>query len=118
MRAKRMPYEFWLKAMDTLSQLELRDKQGRLLSAQAAESRVRTEIAKIEKDNKLHYTPEQKDMLVQFQLRNAALESDMKANALWQSDRDTMIKHQGDTSFFGELGRSAEYWLDKFRIFK
>lgn len=118
MRAKQMPYELWLKAADTLSQLELRDKQGRLLSAQAAESRVRTEIAKIEKDNKLHYTPEQKDMLVQFELRNAGLESDMKANALWQSDRDTMIKHQGDTSFFGELGRSAEYWLDKFRLFK
>lgn len=118
MRAKQMPYELWLKATDTLSQLELRDKQGRLLSAQAAESRVRTEIAKIEKDNKLHYTPQQKDMLVQFELRNAGLESDMKANALWQSDRDTMIKHQGDTSFFGELGRSAEYWLDKFRIFK
>lgn len=118
MRAKQMPYELWIKAADVLSQINLRDKQGRLLSAQAAESRVRTEIAKIEKDNKLHYTPQQKDMLVQFELRNAGLESDMKANALWQSDRDTMIKHQGDTSFFGELGRSAEYWLDKFRVFK
>lgn len=118
MRAKQMPYEFWIKAADVLSQIDLRDKHGRLLSAQAAESRVRTEIAKIEKDNKLHYTPEQKDMLVQFELRNAGLESDMKANALWQSDRDAMIKHQGDTSFFGELGRAAEYWLDKFRIFK
>ena len=70
-RAKQMPYELWIEAMDAISQIDLRDKQGKLLSAEAAESRVRTALYNIEKDNKIHYTPQQMDILTRYSMINA-----------------------------------------------
>lgn len=70
-RAKQMPYELWIKAMDVTSQIDLRDKQGKLLSAEAAESRIRTALYQIEKDNKIHYTPQQMEILTRYSMINA-----------------------------------------------
>lgn len=70
-RAKQLPYELWIKAMDVTSQIDLRDKQGKLLSAEAAESRVRTALYNIEKDNKIHYTPQQMEILTRYSMLNA-----------------------------------------------
>lgn len=70
-RAKQMPYELWIKAMDVTSQIDLRDKQGKLLSAEAAESRIRTALYNIEKDNKIHYTPQQMEILTRYSMINA-----------------------------------------------
>lgn len=71
MRAKQMPYELWLKAQDVLSQVDLRDKQGRLVSAQEAESRSRTALNRLEAEQRIKFTPEQLKLLAQYQLDNA-----------------------------------------------
>lgn len=71
MRAKQMPYELWLKAQDVLSQVDLRDKQGHLVSAQEAESRARTALHKLEYDNHVKFTPEQVKMLTRMEWNNA-----------------------------------------------
>ena len=71
MRAKQMPYELWLKAQDVLSQVDLRDKQGRLVSAQEAEGRARTALHKLEYDNHVKFTPEQVKMLTRMEWNNA-----------------------------------------------
>lgn len=70
-RAKQMPYELWIQAMDVISQIDLRDKQGKFLSADAAESRIRTALYQIEKDNKIHYTPQQMEILTRYSMVNA-----------------------------------------------
>lgn len=70
-RAKQMPYELWLKAQDVLSQVDLRDKQGKLMSAEAYESSLRSVLYQIEKDNKVHFTPEQRDLLTRYEMANA-----------------------------------------------
>lgn len=71
MRAKQMPYELWLKAQDVLSQVDLRDKQGKLMSAEAYESSLRSALYEIEKDNKVHFTPEQRELLTRYEMANA-----------------------------------------------
>lgn len=71
MRSKQMPYELWLKAQDVLSQVDLRDKQGRLVSAQEAESRSRTALNKLEAEQRIKFTPQQLELLAQYQLQNA-----------------------------------------------
>lgn len=71
MRAKLMPYELWLKAQDVLSQVDLRDKQGRLVSAQEAESRSRTALNKLEAEQRIKFTPQQLELLAQYRLQNA-----------------------------------------------
>lgn len=71
MRAKQMPYELWLKAQDVLSQVDLRDKQGRLVSAQEAESRSRTALNRLEEEQRVKFTPQQLELLAQYQLQNA-----------------------------------------------
>lgn len=71
MRAKLMPYETWVKAMDVMSQVDLRDKQGRLVSAQEAESRARTALHKLEAEQRVKFTPEQLDMLARMEWNKA-----------------------------------------------
>lgn len=71
MRAKQMPYELWLKAQDVLSQVDLRDKQGKLMSAEAYEASLRSALYEIEKDNKVHFTPEQRELLTRYEMANA-----------------------------------------------
>lgn len=71
MRAKQIPYDIWIRASDMLSQVDLRDKQGKLLSAQAYESSLRSALYEIEKENKVHFTPEQRDLLTRYEMANA-----------------------------------------------
>ena len=71
MRAKQIPYDIWIKATDMLSQVELRDKQGKLMSAEAYEASLRSALYEIEKDNKIRFTPEQKELLTRYEMANA-----------------------------------------------
>lgn len=71
MRAKLMPYETWIKAMDVMSQVDLRDKQGRLVSAQEAESRARTALHRLEAEQRVRFTPDQLNMLSRYYMANA-----------------------------------------------
>ena len=71
MRAKLMPYDSWVKAMDVMSQVDLRDKQGRLVSAQEAESRARTALHKLEAEQRIRFTPDQLNMLSRYYMANA-----------------------------------------------
>lgn len=78
MRAKQMPYELWIKAADVLSQIDLRDKQGRLLSQQTATEKINTEIRRIEADNHIKYTPEQREILTGFAFQGAQYDVQLK----------------------------------------
>lgn len=71
MRAKQIPYDIWIKATDMLSQVDLRDKQGKLMSAEAYEASLRSALYEIEKDNKVHFTPEQRELLTRYEMANA-----------------------------------------------
>lgn len=71
MRAKLMPYDSWVKAMDVMSQVDLRDKQGRLVSAQEAESRARTALHRLEAEQRIRFTPDQLNMLSRYYMANA-----------------------------------------------
>ena len=71
MRAKQIPYDIWIKATDMLSQVDLRDKQGKLMSAEAYEASLRSALYEIEKDNKVHFTPQQRELLTRYEMANA-----------------------------------------------
>lgn len=58
-------------------------------------------------------------MLTQKQAdRMAEIYVDDAASRNYLLNREASIKMGGDNWYFGDLGRGAEYWLDKFRIFK
>lgn len=78
MRAKQMPYELWLKARDALSQVDLRDKQGRLLSQQAITEKYNSELRKIESENHIHFTPQQRAILTGFAFEHTKYETQLK----------------------------------------
>ena len=78
MRAKQMPYELWLKAQDVLSQVDLRDKQGRLLSQQAITEEYNSELRKIESENHIHFTPQQREILTGFAFERTKYETQLK----------------------------------------
>lgn len=78
MRAKQMPYEIWIKATDVLSQVDLRDKQGRLLSQQAITEKYNSELRKIESENHIHFTPQQREILTGFTFEHAKYETQLK----------------------------------------
>ena len=78
MRAKQMPYELCMKAADVLSQIDLRDKQGHLLSQQTATEKINTEIRRIEADNHIKYTPEQREILTGFAFQGAQYDVQLK----------------------------------------
>lgn len=78
MRAKQMPYETWIKATDMLSQVDLRDKQGRLLSQQAITEKYDSELRKIESENNIHFTPQQREILTGFAFERTKYETQLK----------------------------------------
>lgn len=78
MRAKQMPYETWIKATDMLSQVDLRDKQGRLLSQQAITEKYNSELRKIESENHIHFTPQQREILTGFAFERTKYETQLK----------------------------------------
>lgn len=98
MRAKQMPYELWMKAADVLSQINLRDKQGNLLSQQAATERINTEIRRIEADNHIKYTPEQREILTGFAFQGAQYDVQLK-----KYDRDFQKDFPKSLRWFGNL---------------
>lgn len=102
MRAKQMPYELWLKASDVLSQMNLRDKQGRLLSQQAATEKINTEIRRIEADNHIKYTPEQREILTGFAFQGAQYDVQLKKYERdFQKDLPKSVRWLG--SFLGKF---------------
>lgn len=78
MRAKQMPYETWIKATNMLSQVDLRDKQGRLLSQQAITEKYNSELRKIESENHIHFTPQQREILTGFAFESTKYETQLK----------------------------------------
>lgn len=78
MRAKQMPYEIWIKATDMLSQVNLRDKQGRLLSQQAITEEYNSELRKIESENNIHFTPQQRALLTGFAFQSTKYDTQLK----------------------------------------
>lgn len=102
MRAKQMPYELWMKAADVLSQINLRDKQGRLLSQQAATEKINTEIRRIEADNHVKYTPEQREILTGFAFQGAQYDVQLKKYERdFQKEFPKTVRWLG--SFFGKF---------------
>lgn len=102
MRAKQMPYELWMKAAGVLSQINLRDKQGRLLSQQAATEKINTEIRRIEADNHVKYTPEQREILTGFAFQGAQYDVQLKKYERdFQKEFPKAVRWLG--SFFGKF---------------
>ena len=117
MRAKQMPYDLWLKAQDVLSQVDLRDKQGRLVSAQEAESRTRAALNKLEYENHVKFTPQQVEMLTRMEYNNALYE--WKENRFNAQPYDTEKEILDSTGEFGKFGLDfMRGWRYGTKIFK
>lgn len=109
MRAKQMPYETWIKAMDVLSQVDLRDKQGRLLSAQEAESRSRTALNKLEGEQRVKFTPQQLELLAQYKLDSEGYNTSLLGSDSYLKSQEESIERQGEDSYLRYLMRPARY---------
>lgn len=109
MRAKQMPYETWIKAMDVLSQVDLRDKQGRLVSAQEAESRSRTALNKLEAEQRVKFTPEQLKLMAQFKLDSEGYGASILGSDSYLKSQEESIERQGEDSYLRYLMRPARY---------
>lgn len=109
MRAKQMPYEIWIKAMDVLSQVDLRDKQGSLVSAQEAESRSRTALNHLEEEQRVKFTPQQLNLLAQYKLDSEGYNTSLLGSDSYLKSQEESIERQGEGSYLRYLMRPVRY---------
>jgi hypothetical protein len=103
-----------LKYQKTLSESTNRAYTRKMM--EKAEQDIKESIARTLMTNKQAFnipmlTQKQADRMAEIYVDNASLQN-------YLLGRDASIKMSGDASFFGDLGRGAEYWLDKVRLFR